>query len=499
MTINENIIEVRNVSKIFKVYHEKRNTVYETLAASLSRKKYYEELVVLDDISFTVKKGEMVGIIGLNGSGKSTLLKLIAGIYYPNKGKIITHGNLIPFLELGAGFQPELTAKENVILYGLILGFTKKEIRKKADEIIKFAELEKFSDTKIKNFSSGMYARLAFATAVQVDPDILLVDEILSVGDLPFQKKSFETFMQFKKKGKSIVFVSHGLDSVRDLCDRVIFIHKGRIHSMGEPSVVINAYRSIVDNISTIEQLRTRINSVPNLATIIDKDILELRPWYNDFSKLGINTGLEVLSTSGTKNQQFIEPIVTAYLERVFKHLREHNPTMLSMFCYDDAYYPIYCIKNFKCNKVKVIDFDHSEIERVRLISKKLDLNNIEIKLQDVHTLDENRKFDVVLNINGLHMVSDPENVLELMNKITKRFAIIQSVISLENEAENYFETPAPGWTWGCRFSAAKIKEWIEKLDWKIIASDRNILEFNSLPKEKGSVYFLCEKIGFSR
>ena len=187
-------IDAKNISKNFTIYHDRASTMFEYLNSFLFRKKQTEKLDVLQNISFEVKKGEMLGIIGFNGSGKTTLLKIIANIIKPNSGKITVSGKVIPFLELGTGFNGELTAKENIVLYGLLLGFSKKEIKKKVQEIIKFAELEKFLDTKLKNFSSGMYARLAFSTAIQVDPDILLVDEVLSVGDISFQEKSFKKF-----------------------------------------------------------------------------------------------------------------------------------------------------------------------------------------------------------------------------------------------------------------------------------------------------------------
>lgn len=239
------VLEVKNVSKTFRLYHEKRNSIYEAVTSIFNRKKYYEELKVLQDVSFSLMKGEMLGILGKNGAGKTTLLRLIAGIYKPDSGKIIRNGTLIPFLSLGSGFQPELTAKTNVILYGILLGMSRKEITQKVDEIISFAELEKFADTKLKNFSAGMYARLAFSTAVQVNPDILLMDEILSVGDLSFQKKSFDTFLSFKERGKSIILVTHSMDPVKQYCDRAILIDGGKILTSGKPDSVISEYRKI--------------------------------------------------------------------------------------------------------------------------------------------------------------------------------------------------------------------------------------------------------------
>jgi len=240
--MNEMAIQVKNLKKHFRIYHEKRDTVFEALNGFFNNKKYYEELLVLDDISFDVKKGEMVGIIGRNGVGKTTLLRLLAQIYKPDGGSIEINGTLIPFLGLGLGFQPDMTAKANVIQYGRLLGFSRKEIEQKEKEIIRFSELERFEDTKLKNFSSGMAVRLAFSTAIQVNPDIILIDEVLSVGDYEFQKKSYETFLSFKKQGKSIVFVSHDLNTIKDNCDRVIFLENGKIYSIGKPDEIIDSY-----------------------------------------------------------------------------------------------------------------------------------------------------------------------------------------------------------------------------------------------------------------
>lgn len=240
--MSEIAIEIKNLKKSFRIYHEKRNSMFEALIGIFDKHKYYEELLVLDDVSFNVNKGEMFGIIGRNGTGKTTLLRLLSGIYGPDSGTIKVNGTLIPFLGLGLGFHPDLTAKANIVSYGRLLGFSKKEIEKRESDIIKFAELEKFEDTKIKNFSSGMMARLAFATAIQVDPDIVLIDEILSVGDIDFQKKSYDTFLSFKERGKAIVVVTHNLDIIRHNCERAMFLNNGKIQAIGEPEKVIDAY-----------------------------------------------------------------------------------------------------------------------------------------------------------------------------------------------------------------------------------------------------------------
>jgi homopolymeric O-antigen transport system ATP-binding protein len=246
MIYEQNAIEVRHLSKSFRIYHERKSTLYEHLVGIISKKKGYEKLMVLNDISFEVKKGEMIGIIGKNGQGKTTLLQIMSKILKPDGGYVKLYGSTVPFLGLGSGFLQDLSAIDNIILYGLYLGLSKREIKQKVPDVLRYAELEKFADTKVKHFSTGMYTRLAFATAVQVDPDILLVDEVLSVGDIGFQEKSFQTFLSFKKRGKTIVFVTHNLPQVKRLCDRALLIHDGRIQKTGHPDEVVDEFYNVV-------------------------------------------------------------------------------------------------------------------------------------------------------------------------------------------------------------------------------------------------------------
>ena len=243
----DDAIVVENVSKHFKIPHEKKRTVFENVVGIFKGKTGYEEFWALRDVSITVKRGDTIGIIGENGSGKSTLLKIIAGVLYPDSGKVKVNGRIAPFLELGVGFQPELTARDNVYLYGAIMSISKKEITKRYDEIFEFAELRRFENMKLKNLSSGMIMRLAFSTAIYTDPDIFLIDEVLSVGDESFQKKCSEKFDEFKKDEKTIILVSQSLESVKNICRNAVLLNKGKIVSEGECEKVIDDYNKLLE------------------------------------------------------------------------------------------------------------------------------------------------------------------------------------------------------------------------------------------------------------
>ena len=240
--MDQDAITVQNVSKQFRLYHEKRDSIFDAATSFFHKKQHYEILQALDDISFNVKHGEIFGIIGSNGAGKTTLLRIISKIYGPDSGSVDVQGTIIPVLALGLGFHPELTAVTNIYQSSVILGYNKNEISQRVDDIIKFAELEKFADTKVKNFSAGMQMRLAFATSVLVDPDILLLDEVFAVGDVSFQKKCFDTIMDFKKRGKAIIYVSHDMQPVKSFCDTVMYLEKGKVGMIGKPEETVNAY-----------------------------------------------------------------------------------------------------------------------------------------------------------------------------------------------------------------------------------------------------------------
>ena len=238
---NDNIaISVENMTKTFKLYNDKANTLKERIVRGWKNKP--EVRTVLKDINLKINKGETVALIGVNGSGKSTLLKLMTKIIYPNKGKVITYGKLTSLLELGAGFHPDFTGRENIYFNASIFGLTKEEIDAKINDIIEFSELGEYIDSPIRTYSSGMYMRLAFSVAINVEADILLIDEILAVGDQHFQDKCFAKLEELAKSNITIVIVSHSLESVKKLCDRGIWINNGEVAMDGECSQVIDAY-----------------------------------------------------------------------------------------------------------------------------------------------------------------------------------------------------------------------------------------------------------------
>ena len=238
---DEYSIIVENVYKTINVYLDKANTIKEKLLFLFSRNRK-EKREVLSGINAKIKKGEVVALIGTNGSGKSTLLKLMTKIIYPNKGRITTNGKLTSLLELGAGFHPDFSGRENIYFNASIFGLTKKEIDERLDNIIEFSELEHFIDNPVRTYSSGMYMRLAFSVAINVDADILLIDEILSVGDEHFQNKCFNKMLELKNEGKTMVFVTHSMDSVKKLCDRTIWLKDGKIKMDGNTNDVVEKY-----------------------------------------------------------------------------------------------------------------------------------------------------------------------------------------------------------------------------------------------------------------
>lgn len=239
---NSIAIKIENVTQRFRVIHERPDTLRELFAKFFRPRHDFHDFEAIKNISFEVRQGEMVGILGRNGSGKSTLLKIIAGVYRPSSGRVEVHGTIAPLIELGAGFHPELTGRENILLNGLLLGFSKQEMLERERKIVEFAEIGDFIDAPVKQYSSGMFTRLAFSVATEVNPQILLVDEILAVGDADFQTKCFERIDRFRDAGKTILFVTHSVGQVLKHCNRAILLDKGQLMLDGVPEQVVRFY-----------------------------------------------------------------------------------------------------------------------------------------------------------------------------------------------------------------------------------------------------------------
>ena len=243
----ETAISVKNLHKSFRLPHEQHSGIKQMIVNLFrkNRKKGYETQHVLKGLNFEIEKGDFYGIVGRNGSGKSTLLKTLAGIYNPEKGAVQINGTLVPFIELGVGFNPELTGRENVFLNGALLGFSHHEMEAMYKDIIHFAELEKFMDQKLKNYSSGMQVRLAFSIAIRANGDVLLLDEVLAVGDAAFQKKCYQYFAELKKNKKTVILVTHDMDAVQRFCNKALMIEKGEIIKVGNPAKVAQKYKEL--------------------------------------------------------------------------------------------------------------------------------------------------------------------------------------------------------------------------------------------------------------
>ena len=241
------MIHAENISMCYRMTYDRVKSIKEYLVQLVQRKIKYEEFWALKDVSFDIEKGEVVGIIGNNGAGKSTLLKVISGILKPTSGTVEVHGNIVPMLELGSGFDHDLTGRENVFLNGAILGYSEQFLKEKCDEIVEFSELGKFIDVPLRNYSSGMLMRLAFSIATVVRPEILIVDEILAVGDASFQEKSKARMLELMSGGTTVLFVSHSIEQIREMCSKVIWLEHGKVKSIGKTRVVCDEYAKGAD------------------------------------------------------------------------------------------------------------------------------------------------------------------------------------------------------------------------------------------------------------
>jgi ABC-2 type transport system ATP-binding protein len=281
MTENNIAVKVEHVSKFFKLPTESTQSLRTTMVNRFRGIKGYKEQHVLKDISFEVKKGDFFGILGRNGSGKSTLLKIISQIYYPEKGSVTVDGKLVSFIELGVGFNPELTGRENVYLNGALLGFSREEIDTMYDDIVEFAELRDFMHQKLKNYSSGMQVRLAFSVAIKAQGDILVLDEVLAVGDEAFQRKCNDYFLERKKSGKTTILVTHDMSAVKKYCNKAVLIENGLVKAIGNPDDVANQYSldNVSQSVSNAKMIEKKeIDNEPTINRVVDFKIEMLSP-----------------------------------------------------------------------------------------------------------------------------------------------------------------------------------------------------------------------------
>lgn len=305
-------LEVKNLYKSFNLPTEQANGIKQAFVNWTKGVKGYKKQEVLKDISFTVEKGDFFGIVGRNGCGKSTLLKLISDIYSPDSGEVIVNGKLIPFIELGVGFNPELTGRENVYLNGALLGFSHDEVEDMYDEIVDFAELEQFMDQKLKNYSSGMQVRLAFSIAIRANTDILVLDEVLAVGDEAFQRKCFEYFKQIKKQKKTVILVTHDMASVRRFCNKAIMLESGKIVASGDPNEVANLYS--IENIESTAKADKKskkntayIQTKVENKVLIPKDTLEVEVKYFVPEDRPVSFGISILDEASNRITSVID------------------------------------------------------------------------------------------------------------------------------------------------------------------------------------------------
>lgn len=281
--MNEVTIEAKNISKIYKLYDKPTYRMKESL--SITKKSYHKNYFALNDVSFSISKGETVGIVGKNGSGKSTLLKILTGVLTPSSGEMNVNGKVSALLELGAGFNNEYTGIENIYLNGTIMGYSHKEMEEKIDDIISFADIGDYVYQPVKMYSSGMFVRLAFAVAINVNPDILIIDEALAVGDIRFQLKCMDKFLEFKKKGITIIFVSHDVNAIKRFCDRTLWINEGHLEDDGDTDTVTDKYLDYlkrldanIENVAANEKIEDNVNSKDcgnNIANIENLTLLD--------------------------------------------------------------------------------------------------------------------------------------------------------------------------------------------------------------------------------
>ncbi|WP_042165738.1 ABC transporter ATP-binding protein [Paenibacillus gorillae] len=398
---DQTVISIKNVSKTFKIYRDKPLTMKEKLLKLRSNE--YSNFYALNNVSLDIKKGETVGLIGHNGCGKSTLLKLITKILYPDTGEIEVNGRISSLIELGAGFHPDFTGRENIYINASISGLSRKEIDGKLDEIIRFSELGDFIENPVRTYSSGMYMRLAFSVAINVNPEILLIDEILSVGDANFQKKCFDKIEGFKNSGATIVIVAHDLGTIEKISDKVVWLSEGSIVEQGEPDRVVNLYTQHM-NKKFVEQRQQEyledVNNKPPVESVNETELSELPeqqeeiPQFSDESRWGskevIITEARILNSQG-ENTNVISAGQSMVIEIDYKVLHSQKEY-------------IFGIGFYTADKMLVYG-NNTQIGKLKLQSIK-DTGTVKFKVNQCNLLTGSYKLNVAI-VNGEHLALD--------------------------------------------------------------------------------------------
>lgn len=321
---SEYAIKVKDLTKTYRIYDKPVDRLKESLDPF--KKKYHRDFNALNEVSFNLKKGDALGIIGKNGSGKSTLLKMITGVLTPTSGEIHVNGKISALLELGAGFNPEYTGLENVYLNGTIMGYTKEQVDEKLEDILSFADIGEFIKQPVKSYSSGMFARLAFAVAINVDPDILIVDEALSVGDIHFQAKCYRKFDEFKEKGKTILFVSHSLDSIIRYCNTAILLNEGVLIGEGSPKEMVDIYKRILTN-SNMQNSSTSLEEGKSQVVTNWKSKIDIHPDFLEYGDKQVEiVDFGMFDQLNNLNSSFQSDEITTFRARVKFNENIRNP-----------------------------------------------------------------------------------------------------------------------------------------------------------------------------
>ena len=415
---SKNAIEIRNLSKMYKLYNKPSDRLRDSLG--LSRKKRYKEHYALQNINFDIHEGECVGIIGTNGSGKSTILKIITGVLSPTEGTVTVNGRISALLELGAGFNPEYSGMENIYLNGTMLGFSEEEIDSRLDEILSFADIGDFVNQPVKTYSSGMFVRLAFAVAINIDPEILVVDEALSVGDVFFQSKCYHKFEEFKKQGKTILFVSHDLGSVSKYCDRVILLNQGEMLDEGTPKAMVDMYKQLLVHQDPVKQAE---NTEPEEKW---KDGFQVNPNTLEYGEKQAEIRDFVVVDSSGRHTNTIEK-GSEFEIKMRLHFNESIQQPIAAFT----------IKNIQGTEItgtntmyEGINIEHPDAGRECVVTfrQKMDLQGGEYLISFGCTGYRNGDFTV------FHRLYDACNVTVVSAKNTVGFFDMNSVVSVEEK-----------------------------------------------------------------